>query len=85
MNSVCSSTGGRGRGGAAGGHHGDRSGGGDAPLLFEQLRQLGRLEDGELRQFINDLRKISHFLASFYGSNLWTTGERPHAASLFLA
>src|SRR5579859_5697870 len=40
--------GGSGSGGSAttDGSHGDRSGGGNAPLLFEQLGKLGRLEDG---------------------------------------
>ena len=40
---------GRSGGGAAGGGHGDRSGGGDAPLFFQQLGQLGGFQDGQGR------------------------------------
>jgi hypothetical protein len=71
----------------AGGGNRHRSGGRNAPLLFEQLRQLGRLEDGELRQVVYDLCQISHFSVSFKGSNrcFGDSEERPHAASSFRA
>ena len=61
VNSVCSSA--AGGGSAAGGRsgHGDGSGGGDAPLLFEELRELGGLENGQRRQLVDELGKISHF------------------------
>src|SRR5258708_39392132 len=48
-------TGGRSRGGR------DRGGRGHAPLLFQQLRELGRLEDGELRQVVKQLGKGGHW------------------------
>src|SRR3712207_7502798 len=32
----------------------------NAPLLFEHLREVSRLEDGQARQVINDLLKVSH-------------------------
>ena len=34
--------------------------GGNAPLLFQQLGELSRLEDGESRQVFDDLFEISH-------------------------
>src|SRR5690606_20131021 len=40
----------------------NRSGSRNAPLLFQELRELGRLEDGQARQVFNDLGEISHFL-----------------------
>src|SRR5262249_26060642 len=51
-----SAAGGRGRGDR------DRGGRGHAPLLFQQLRKLGRLEDGELRQVVNQLGKVGHWI-----------------------
>src|SRR3546814_16228984 len=36
------------------------SGSRNAPLFFEQLRQVSRFEDGQRRQFFNDLCEISH-------------------------
>ena len=53
VNSVFSSTGAA-AAAAAGGGDRDRSGGGNAPLLFQQLRQLGGLEDRQARQVVND-------------------------------
>ncbi|CDX42910.1 hypothetical protein MPLSOD_470010 [Mesorhizobium sp. SOD10] len=47
-----------------------RSGGRNAPLLFQELRQLGRLEDGQLRKVVYDLREISHFDIPLVGSNV---------------
>src|SRR5690606_96417 len=44
-----------------GGSNGDRSGSRDAPLLFQHLRKLGSLEDGQCRQVVYDLGEISHF------------------------
>ncbi len=52
-----------GRGGARAGrarrhrHRGSRR---HAPLLFEHLGEISRLEDGELRQLVNNLGQISH-------------------------
>ena len=54
----------RGRGGTTtGGGSGHRSGGGHAPLLFQQLRELGRLNDGQGREFVHQLREIGHRLS----------------------
>jgi hypothetical protein len=44
----------------AGSSHGDRSGSRNAPLLFEKLRQLGSLENGEGRQVVYEFGEISH-------------------------
>ena len=52
-----------GRSGGAGsraGRNRDGGGGGDAPLLLEELRELGGLENGQRRQVVDDLGKISH-------------------------
>ena len=38
-------------------HRGSRR---HAPLLFEHLGEVSRLEDGELRQIVNNLGQISH-------------------------
>jgi hypothetical protein len=32
----------------------------DAPLLFEELREFGSLENGKRREIVNELGKISH-------------------------
>ena len=42
------------------GRHGHRRGGGHAPLLFEQLRELGRLHHGEARELVHDCVQIGH-------------------------
>ena len=47
---------------AAGRRHRDRRRGRDAPFLFEHLRQLGRLDDGQGRQIVDQFCQISHFL-----------------------
>src|SRR4030095_10298286 len=49
--------------GGAGGRASDRNrrGGRNAPLLFEQLRRLSGLEDGQSRQFVDDFVQVSHF------------------------
>src|SRR5690348_3223421 len=49
--------------GAAGGRTGnrDRSRGRNAPLLFESLGEVSRLEDGERRKIVNQLLNVSHF------------------------
>src|SRR5436190_12764983 len=39
----------------------DRSGGADAPLLFQQLAELSGLEDRQGRELLDQLFKISHF------------------------
>src|ERR687890_793216 len=52
-----------GRSGGAGsraGRNRDGGGGGDAPLLLEELRELGGLENGQRRQVVDDLGQISH-------------------------
>src|SRR5262245_34674930 len=46
--------------GARSGSNGHRGRGGHAPLLFEHLGELGRLEDGQCRQLVYDLGQISH-------------------------
>jgi len=40
--------------------HRDGCRGGNAPFIFEQLGELGRLEDGQARQVINQFCEISH-------------------------
>src|SRR5260221_7316854 len=42
----------------AGGCDGNRGSGRDTPLLFEHLRELGCLDDGEGREIVNQFRKI---------------------------
>jgi hypothetical protein len=37
------------------GRHRNRGGSGDAPLLFQHLRQIRRFQDGQGRQFVDDL------------------------------
>jgi hypothetical protein len=49
-----------GGGGARAGANGHGGGGGDAPLLLEHLRELGGLENGQGRQVVDELGKISH-------------------------
>src|SRR5690606_39104145 len=57
-----------GRGGLAatgagrGDSHGSR--GGNAPLLLEKLRQIGRLEDGQAGELLRDFFDISHVFTS---------------------
>ena len=47
--------------GASGtGRNRNRGRSGDAPLLFQQLRQIRRFQDGQLRQVIDDLLQVSH-------------------------
>jgi hypothetical protein len=53
VNSVFSSAGAAAQ--RQGRRHRDRGSGGHAPLLFEQLGELGGLEDGEARQVVDDL------------------------------
>src|SRR5690606_33999802 len=48
--------------GARSGRNGDRSDGGDAPLLFEQLGQFRGLEDREGREVVYDFGEISHLI-----------------------
>src|SRR6185503_17904454 len=47
-----------GRGGGGGGH---RRGGGNAPLLFQELGQVGGFQDGQGGQVINELFDLRHF------------------------
>ena len=67
VNSVCSSTAGSGSARSRG--NGDGGSSRHAPLLLEQLGKLGRLQNGELREIVNDLREIGHVVTSF-GLNL---------------
>ena len=60
MNSVCSSAGAA-AAAAAGSGGGGRSGGGNAPLLFQQLGQLGGFDNGQSGQVVNQFGQISHF------------------------
>ena len=39
----------------------DRSGGGNAPLLFQQLGEVRGFQDGEARQVINKFFDLRHF------------------------
>ena len=38
----------------------DRGRGGHAPLLFQHLGEVGRLENGEAREIVDDFLQISH-------------------------
>ena len=69
VNSVCSSTAAAAAAGAGSG--GDRDGRSrrDAPLLLEQLGELGGLENGQRREVVDELGKISHVLILRFGSN----------------
>ena len=60
VNSVFSSTGAAAAPPAAGSRDRDRSGGGNAPLLFEKLGEFGSFEHGEARQIVHDFLQISH-------------------------
>ena len=44
--------------------NGDGGGGGNAPLLFEHLGEVSGLENGERREFVDELGEIGHFSAS---------------------
>src|SRR5690606_10086180 len=72
---------------AASSSNSNRSSGGDAPLLFEHLRQLSRLEDGQGRQVFNDLGEISHFSIPLkVRTGVVCLGKKqPYAASSFRA
>src|SRR3569623_1857972 len=78
------SGGGRSRSSTTGGRDGDRSGGGNAPLLFEHLRQLRGLENGEGREVVYDFGEISHlyFLLCFVFSSNHRGRVRPRDVSL---
>src|SRR5690606_20440917 len=47
--------------------NGDRSGGGNAPLFFEQLGQFSGFEDGQGGQVFDDLVQVGHISSSFGG------------------
>ena len=68
-----------GDGNRSGGGH--RSGGRNAPLLFQHLRQLGGLDHGQRRQLINKLFQLRHLSTprDMNFGNGWV--YRPHAAS----
>src|SRR5207245_5890813 len=57
--------GGRGTASGRSGGHGHRRGGRDAPLLLEQLHQLGRLHDGERAERFSNLVQVCHRNRSF--------------------
>ena len=50
------------RGGRGTGRDRNRGGGGNAPLLFEQLGEFRRLEHGEAGEVVDDFLQISHEL-----------------------
>ena len=76
-------------GGGASGRSGrdrDRGGGGDAPLLFEQLGEFGGLEHRQAREFVDDFRQISHCHTFLYAVRIWLiVKSRTQAASSWLA
>src|SRR5690606_20582340 len=55
-------------GSATGSSDGNRSGSGNAPLLFEHLGELGSLQDGQCRQVVYELCKISHLISLFFST-----------------
>ena len=59
-----------GRGGARRGGHGHRRGGGDAPLLFQQLGELGGFQHGERGEVFDDLFEVGHGSSSFEAKRL---------------
>ena len=63
-NSVCSSAAAAAAaaGPAGDGHRGGRR---HAPLLLQQLGELGRLQNGQLREVVDDFCQISHDSTSF--------------------
>ena len=83
VNSVFSSAGGSGA--AAGRRNRDRGSGRDAPLLFEHLGELSRLEDGEAGEVVDDFLQVSHLIHVLLGSNQSRLCEGPYAASLLEA
>ena len=66
VNSVCSSTAAAAAPAAGSGSHRDGGGGGNAPLLLEQLGEFGGFENGQRREIVNELGKISHCLDPWY-------------------
>ena len=67
VNSVCSSaaSAGAARRRAGGGGHGHRRGGGDAPLLFQQLGELGGFQNGQRGEVFDEFFEVGHGLGSF--------------------
>ena len=53
--------------GTADGGHGYWRGGGNAPLLFQRLREVGGFEDGQRGQVFDDLSEVGHCQFSFGG------------------
>ena len=49
----------------AGGGDGHRRGGGDAPLFFQQLGELGSFQNGQGREVFDQLFKFRHGIGSF--------------------
>src|SRR5204862_4376834 len=67
-------------GATGGGGHGDRRGGGNAPLVFEQLGELGSFQNGQGGQVVHQLFKIGHVMRSLKREVL--SGSDDQAASL---
>ena len=65
--------------------HRDRGSGRDAPLLFEHLGELGRLENGEARRGRRRFSADQPLVSCPFGSNQSRLCEGPHAASLLVA
>ena len=56
--------------GARSGGHGHRSGGGDAPLLFQHLGELGGFQDGQGGEVVHQFFKLRHVLVSLRGDGM---------------
>src|SRR5690606_9152257 len=56
--------------------HGNRSGGGNAPLLFQQLAEFRGLEDREGREVVDEFGEISHCCVFLYRYVLVRTKPR---------
>ena len=73
-------------GATANGGDGDRSSGRNAPLFFQQLREFSGFQNGQGRQFFDDLGEVSHCQFSFGGlvleSDAEMKGWAAYAASL---
>src|SRR5690606_18679904 len=68
----------------------NRSGGGNAPLFFQHLRQFGSFQNGQGRQVVYDLGEISHLINLSFrcsvSNQVWSPkGPMGYAASLLFS
>src|SRR5690606_38318659 len=65
-------------GGGRAGHHGDGSGSGHAPGLYQLLHEFGSFQDGELAELFNELFDIGHYVSPLR----YRRGREPPAISV---